>query len=392
MGMALTKRMIDSATYKGQSTVAANGKKRWSRDIRWDDKIPGFGLIIYPSGRKAFVLNYRGPNRRERLITIGLYGPFTVHQARDRAHKLLVEVKDGGDPLKERRALPDLSVREFADRYMERHSRPQKRTWKEDERRLKSHILPAFGSRALTDVRRADITRLHSAIGAEPPVEANRVLTLVGGIFAKAESWGYVPEGHPNPARGIGRFKERSRDRWLRPEEVERLLAAVAEETDPYVRAAFRLYLQTGLRKGELLQLQWQDIDFKRAELRIPYTKSGRPHSLSLTETALAILLELPRSNHSDWVFPGHGTNHRKDLKRPWQRIRKRAGLDGVTIHDLRRTVGSWMAQAGVPLQVIGEVLNHRHPDVTRIYARLAEDQGRHALQAVEHKIKELEK
>ena len=392
MGMALTKRMIDSATYKGQSTVAANGKKRWSRDIRWDDKIPGFGLRIYPSGRKAFVLNYRGPNRRERLITIGLYGPLTVHQARDRAHKLLVEVKDGGDPLKERRALPDLSVREFADLYMERHSRPQKKTWKEDERRLKSHILPAFGSRALTDVRRADITRLHSGIGADTPVEANRVLTLVGGIFAKAEAWGYVPEGHPNPARGIDRFQERSRDRWLRPEEVERLLSAVAEETDLYVRAAFRLYLQTGLRKGELLQLKWQDIDFKRAELRIPYTKSGRPHSLSLTETALAILRELPRSIHSDWVFPGHGTNHRKDLKRPWQRIRKRAGLDDVTIHDLRRTVGSWMAQAGVPLQVIGEVLNHRHPDVTRIYARLAEDQGRHALQAVEHKIKELEK
>ena len=379
--MALTKRTIDRAAYNGDGR---------SRDVRWDDQIPGFGLRIYPTGRKAFVLNYRGPDRRMRLMTLGRYGVLTLHEGRERARRLLVQVADGGDPLEDRKTPGPVSVAEFVEIFLERHSRARKRSWKEDERRLRGHVVPALGGKLLDAVTRANVAALHDRIGRGAQIEANRVLAAVSTMFSKAEEWGFLPEGSRNPARGVQRFQERSRDRWLKPQEAERLLAAVTEEEDPYVQAALRLYLLTGLRKAELLRARWEDVDRNRKELRLRDTKAGRPHVVPLSDPALSIIEDLPRRLGSPWIFPGKDGGNRKDLKSAWARVRRKADLQDVTLHDLRRTVGSWMAQNGVPLTVIGQVLNHTHPNVTRVYARLSQDQSKEALDKVARLVQDL--
>ncbi|MDA1349877.1 MAG: site-specific integrase [Chloroflexi bacterium] len=240
------------------------------------------------------------------------------------------------------------------------------------------------------DVQRPDVARLHQSISKAAPIEANRVLALVSHLFTKAEEWGYVPAGHPNPARGVQKSKERARDRWLKEGEVRTLMRAVSVESDPYVQGAILLYLLTGLRKTELLAARWVDVDLDRRELRLPDTKSGRPHVIHLSAEAAHVFRMLPRQQDSPWVFPGRFDGHRKDIKGQWERVRGKAGLADVRLHDLRRTVGSWLAQQGTSLQVIGKILNHSHPGVTAVYARLADEQSREAMDVLGAKMGEV--
>jgi integrase len=188
-----------------------------------------------------------------------------------------------------------------------------------------------------------------------------------------------------DPTTSVKKFKERSRDRWLKKEEVKRVMVAVEKEPDPYVRAAVPLFLLTGLRKRELLSARWSNVDLGRREIRLPETKTGEVQVRLLPDPAVRLLRGLPRMAESPFVFPSPAdpAKPRDDIKKPWARIRRAAHLEDVTLHDLRRTAGSHMAQAGVPLQVIGEVLGHSHPAVTRLYARLASENERQALDAL---------
>jgi len=168
----------------------------------------------------------------------------------------------------------------------------------------------------------------------------------------------------------------------VKPAEMPRLAEAIDKEAHPLVRAALWLYLLTGARKNELLKAKWEYVDFDLAELRLPDTKAGRVHYIPLSEAALAILGNLPRTAGNPYIFPG-----RKDGKplvniaKSWRRIRKAAGIEDVRLHDLRRTVGSWLATAGASLPLIGKTLGHSQPSTTAIYARLSEDPVRKALE-----------
>lgn len=427
--MALTKTAIDRLEYD-----PAGPKQQ----VEYDGaELPGFGVRVHPTGRKTFVLTYRVPGTpAPKRIVIGTYGVMTLDEARKEARQKLLEAKSGKDPLEERRRLRyGESVKDLAKVYLDRHARPHKKTWPEDERRINRHVLPALGSKRIEDVKRSDVARLHNKIGKTAPYEANRVLALVATMFSKAEEWGLLEEGRPNPAARVQPFKERSRDRWITPEEMPRLIEAIDGEPSPYIRAAIRLYLLTGLRRNELLGLRWRDIDFDRLEIRLGDTKAGRSHTVPLSTAAEAILRELPRGIGNAYVFPGE--DPRKPLvniAKPWRRIRARfwllgnpdraavlraraeadvarrskhadkgpeaiearlialaqeeaKGEEDVRLHDLRRTVGSWLATAGASLPLIGKVLNHSNASTTQIYARLAEDAARAALEAHGEKI-----
>ena len=203
-----------------------------------------------------------------------------------------------------------------------------------------------------------------------------------GDGVGKADGEGLVPDGLTDPTKSVKKFRERGRDRWLRKNEVKRLMEATEKQEDPYVRAAVPLFLLTGLRKRELLTARWENVDLERGEIRLPETKTGVAQVRLLPEPAVRILRELPRLEGSPYVFPSpqEKTKPRDDIKKPWADIREKSGLEDITLHDLRRTAGSHMAQAGVPLQVIGEVLGHSHPGVTKLYARLASENERQAL------------
>ena len=235
----------------------------------------------------------------------------------------------------------------------------------------------------MADVKRADIARLHHKIGETKPTEANRVLALVSVMMNRAMEWGYLPQGHPNPAAGITKNKERSRDRWVLPAEMPAMLEAIAAEPNIYIRGALMLLLLTGMRKSEVLTLRWEYVDLDRREIRLPDSKAGRSHIVPLSAAAVEVLRELPRMLANPFVIastqkPG---GHLVNISKAWLRVRKAAGVEDVTIHDLRRTTGSWLAEGGASLPLIGKVLNHSNASTTQIYARLSHDPARAALE-----------
>jgi integrase len=383
--MKLTKRTIDGATYKGDGNA---------RCVLWDDEVPGFGCRIFPSGAKSFVLSYRVQGRK-RLMTIGTYGVLTLDEARKaaRAHLAKVETDPEADPLEERRkAVQGETMASLCAAYMVRHGNAKKSA-AEDQRRIDAHLLPAWGRLKARAIKRVDVEALHRKIGKRAPYEANRVLALLSKMLELARRWGFVPEDHANPARGIDRFKEQKRDRWLTPEELPRLARAIDEEPNQTARAALWLYLLTGARKSELLKARWEDVSFERAELRLPDTKGGRVHYIPLSGPALTLLQQMPREEGNPFILPGRGPRaatadekaqtptHLVNISKPWNRVRKVAGVEDVRLHDLRRTVGSWLAQAGNSLHLIGRVLNHSNASTTQVYARFGEDHVRAALE-----------
>jgi integrase len=378
--MALTKRRIDELKFEPAGPA---------QQILFDEALPGFGVRVYPSGRKSFVLWYRTSSGRKRLAVVGGYGEMTLQQARERAQRTLVGIRDGEDPVAGRReARVGLRLSAFAELYLERHARPHKKSWREDERRLQRYILPRWGRRRADEMTRGDVVTLHTEIGKTAPVEANRVRALISVMYSCGTEWGLLPEGYINPASRVRAFRERSRERWIQPDELPRLVASILEEENPFHRAAFLLYLLTGLRRSELLSLRWEHVDLGRSEVTLPETKAGRSHTVPLSTPAATLLRELPRMATNAHVFPAaFGEGHMSDLKKPWRRIRGRAGLGDVRLHDLRRTVGSLLAQDGASLQLIGKVLNHSDMKTTAIYARLTENAARDALEQHGSKI-----
>lgn len=372
--MALTKKSIDAMKYRASENV---------RDVRWDDEISGLGVRVYPTGKKAFVLSYR-VNSRKRLMTLGAYGVLTLDEARRKARAHLVKVEDGGDPLQDKqKAAAGDTVRQLCEAYIERHAKPHKRTWRDDERRVKNHLNTRWANLKASSITRADVAALHQKIGKDHPYEANRTVELISKVYQCAKTWGFVPEDHKNPAREIERFKEHKRDRWIEPGELPKLAKAIDEVDNVYVRSALWLYLLTGVRKGELLRAKWSDIDWRRKELRLPETKAGRIHYVPLSAPALVLLKQIPKVAQNEYVLPGgRGNGHLINVDKRWRALRAEAGVADVRLHDLRRTVGSWLAQAGNSLHLIGRVLNHSNQATTAVYARFGQDHVREALEA----------
>ena len=375
----LTKTIIDNLIYIGDAT-------RNERCIVWGDSPTGFGLRIYPSGKKAFVYDYRFEGRKQMKV-IGRYGDITLSQALDQCKKDVADILNKKNPLAEKKkaALGD-TIKQLCERYIAKQV-PKKKTGAEDERRIKAHILPAWGAHKIAAITRQDVCSLHTKIGkniyrGKPTIyEANRVLSLASSLFSLAIKEGMVEATYPNPAIGVNKNREDPRDRYVEAAELPRLIEAIENEPNQYARCALWLYLLTGCRKHELLKAKWSDIDFNRKELRLPDTKNGKTHYLPLSDAGMAVLEKIPKIEGNTYIIVGKNPGcHLVNIDKPWQRIRKQAGVEDIHIHDLRRTVGSWMAQSGNSLHLIGKVLNHSSESTTKIYARFAQDQVSDAL------------
>lgn len=378
--MHLTKSSIEKLKYDGK------GK---SQRIHWDDKLSCFGVRVFPTEKKSFVITYRNSFGTKRIMTIGKFGVLTLQQAREKAKKLLVEVNEGEDPIAEKQSLAaGQTIASLCDVYMERHAKVHKKTWKEDRRRIERHIKPLWGRRKVISLKRSEMATFHNRLGKSAPYEANRVLEILQKMFNLAPIWGFIPEGTPNPVLNIQRFKEKKRDRWIKPEELPKIINQIEKEPNIHVRSALWLYLLTGARKNEILKAKWDDIDFDRQELVISETKSGRKHVIPLSGQAMQIIASIPRLEDNPYLIPGAKPgSHYVNLQKAWERIRKLAKIEDVRLHDLRRTVGSWLAMHGVSLLVIGKTLNQTTPATTQIYARLNEDPTRKALEDHSNRI-----
>lgn len=378
--MNLTKTVIDKAKYEGENQKAY---------YLWDNDPKGFGIRIYPSGKKSFVVSYRFKGRFK-ISVIGSCKILPLDKARKIAKEKLVAVINGIDPGEEKsRQRQGATLKEMSLDFLEKHSKQYKKTWKEDERRIHSHLIPALGSRLVQNIKRIDVSKLHSHISQHGKYEANRVLDLLSTIFEFGRKMGYVEENHVNPARGVEKHREHKRDRWVKPSELPRLIEAIESEPNITYRAALWLFILTGARKSELLKAKWSYVDLDRNELRLPDTKAGRTHYIPLSKPAMDILMSLPRDVNNPFIFQGKNGSHLVNIDKPWRRIRAKADLLDVRLHDLRRTVGSWLATSGHSLHLIGKVLNHSNASTTQIYAHLSDDPIKQAME--NHGVKILE-
>ncbi len=364
----LTKRLIESL------------KPSTSDFIVWDSKLPGFGVRVKPSGRRSFLVQYRNAGHVSKRLTIGTYPTFGPEAARTRAQKHLQAARDGADPASERTALRKAAtVAELAERYLAAHASTKKRpaSVAADRTNLRLYVLPRFGRRKAADMTRADMAQLHHDL-RDKPIAANRVLALCSKMFNLAERWGLRPDGS-NPCRHVERYAERKRERFMSSEELARLGLALAEtertrtELDSAV-AAIRLLLFTGARLSEILTLRWEHVDFDRACLRLTESKTGAK-VIHLNAPALDVLSRIERVEGSPWVITGaHAGKRLVGLRRPWYRIRAKAGLDDVRLHDLRHSFASVGVAGGLSLPLIGGLLGHTQPATTQRYAHLAAD------------------
>ncbi len=364
----LTKRLIDAAQHpnKGQLFIR-------------DEGLPGFGLRVTP-GSKSFILERRVLGRVRRM-TLGAYGPLTVDQARKKAQQSIAQIFDGKDPAQakqDRQTEPTFGV--LAQEYLDRHA-SQKKSLKNDVSALNVH-LSQWRARKLSAITRNDVAKLHLTIGnSGHPYQANRTVALLRKMFNLAMDWGLLQGS--NPATRIKMFKEEKRDRFLQPKEMPKLFQALSQEPNTHIVNSFLTSLLTGARRNEVLTMQWDDVNFDQAVWRLPDTKAGRSHLIPLPAPVCDLLRSLPRANGNPYVFPGrYGRGHLRNLDRAWHRIRAKAGINDVRVHDLRRTLGSWLTMNGASLPLVGKVLNHSDVSTTQIYARLNLEPVRVALEA----------
>ncbi|MFH1108722.1 MAG: site-specific integrase [Planctomycetota bacterium] len=348
------------------------------RAYTYDAATPGLTVCVTATGHRAFYLYKRVGGRPER-IHIGAFPDLTVEQARKKADELKGDIARGVNPAdRKRTARGMMTLGELFDAYLER-AKLHKRTWAEDQRQFDCHLSGWMG-RKLATITRADVSRLHAKIGKDAPYAANRALALLSCVFnTAANDFGY--EG-VNPCRGVKKFHEEKRDRFLLPDELKRFFGALSDEPDD-LRDFFWIALLTGGRRGNCQSMCWGELDLPRGDWRIPGDKSknreGMPVHLSppaveILNRRLTDNAAKPKEQRSEWVFPSFGaTGHLISPKGAWERVRTAAGLPGLRMHDLRRTLASWEAITGTSLHVIGKSLGHRDPKTTAGYARLTQ-------------------
>ena len=358
----------------------------------WDDDVLGFGIRIFESGKRSYVVQYR-MGQKLRRSTIGSHGIWTVETARKQAKVLLGKVAGGIDPVDERDRT-SLTVGALCDQYLaEGMDTAKDSSISQARSNIENHIKPLIGYRFVVQLCRADIQKLMRDVAEGKTAKvaklgpraksrvrggkgtANRVATTLSAALTFAVDASVRDD---NPALGIKKYPGKKLERFLSPAELTRLggVLAAAESLaveNPYAIAALRLLILTGCRKGEILTLKRGWIDTYHRCLRLPDSKTGAK-VVHLGAPAMRLIAKLKSVEGNPYLLPGRGVNtHVTDLNSVWRRIRKAAELEDVRIHDLRHSFASMGANNGDSLLVIGALLGHRSTKTTQRYAHLAD-------------------
>ena len=342
-------------------------------EVFWDDRIPGFGVRVYPSGSKMYVVQTRHKGKSRR-VTLGRHGVITADQARKKAAGTLNRMRSGEDPVER----GSVTVAELAARYLAEHvdMRCKESTRKAYRRAVERFIVPSYGGMAVEDVEREHIDKLHRDLH-HIPYQANRALEIGTSLFNFAEEWKLRTGG--NPCKYVRKYQETKRERFLTEAEF-RHLGAVLNEMEAagrlpvYPAAAIRLLMLTGCRRNEIVALEWKHVDLEAGELKLADSKTGA-RLVPLSPAAARVLAELPRIAGNPWVIPGTKPGkHLADLNHYWDRVRAEADLADVRLHDLRHSFASRALALGESLSMIGKLLGHNKIETTSRYAHLARD------------------
>ena len=351
-------------------------KPESSRDVWvWDSEVVGLAIRVTPKGAKSFVLKYPlGASGQSRRVTLGRYGsPLTLDLAREEARDMLIALRKGDDPAvarARRKSLPTVS--KLGERYIKEHAEPHKApsSVRSDGRMLTTIRNSPLGKIRVDRVTRADIAVFHAS-RKHAPIDGNRILALLSVMMGLAEVWGYRSTS-TNPTKGVKRYPEEKRERYLSEVELARLGDALREsDASPYAVAAIRLLVLTGARAGEVIDgAKWSDVDLERGTLSVPRPKEKKPKRIRLGPPAIAILKELPHKYGDERVIPVSYAN----VDRAWRTARKVAGIEDVRLHDLRHSFASVAVSGGASLPIVGALLGHKQASTTQRYAHLSDD------------------
>ena len=329
----LTKLAVEQIPAQGAEVVV------------WDTALPGFGVRVKPTGVRSYIIQYRdrttGTSKR---MTIGQHGALlTFDQAKKQARGILADALRGQDPVGERRAVrraPNMA--DLASDYLERHAVPKKRpkSVRDDRAMLENVILPAIGTNKVASIERRDIESMHLRM-SDRPYQANRLLALLSKMLNLSVEWGWRRD---NPAKGIQRYREEKRDRWLTDEELSRLVRVLEEHPNMRAANAVRIQLLTGARMGEVLKAERKDFDLDRGVWTKPshHTKQKRREHVPLSPTARALVSTIvaqadPGSPH---LFPGRAPGKPlRDIKKFWATVMRDARIENYRRHDNRHTL-----------------------------------------------------
>ncbi|MEF8727196.1 MAG: tyrosine-type recombinase/integrase [Accumulibacter sp.] len=353
----------------------------------YDTKVPKLALRVTHAGTKTFYVVKRA-GASMAWVKLGTFPEMTVEKAQAEAQRILGEFASGANPAELKRALKaEPTLTEFFVEFGARHGM-KKLSWRDDQQRYRDYLQKPLGDRKLSAITRAMVARTLSdaEISGKAAATVRQIRALASNMFAKAVEWGYL---EANPATGIkviGRIV--TRDRFLQPDELPRFFAALADEPSAAMRDFILLALLTGARRANLCAMHWREIDLAAGNWRLPVTKNGTPQTVTLCAEAVEILKSRQDATAGGFLFPSRSASgHFNGARDGLLRVLNRAGIpygrnepNGVTLHDLRRTLGSWQARTGASLAIIGKSLNHKSQQATAIYARLDLDPVRQSV------------
>lgn len=358
--------------------------------IFWDDDLPGFGVRVSTGGTKAFVVQFRRGRETTRK-TLGSVDILALDRARRAAKDMLAAVRLG-------HTLPGTKPNPIFDEVLDKFlgfvkAKRAPSTAFEYEQRIKLHIRPKFGSKRIRNITRAEIEQWHES-KSNTPRNANYVLAILVATFSYAVRVKIIDDAE-HPARGIPKYEENERRRYLALDEIAAFGVALKEFEDersvsPWAAAALRLLILTGARSGEILNLKWDYIDFSASELNLPTSKTGAK-TIKLSSAAVQILRSIPRIDGVDWVIPGRRHGQRMtSLQRPFGYVTTKAGIKNVRIHDLRHSAASIATSAGVGLPVVGALLGQSQAYTTARYSHIHDAAERGAAEIIAGKVGKL--
>ena len=352
---------------------ARNGKKN-GRTKYSDKGCPGLWLYVTETGNKTFYIVKKIHGRKHEQ-SIGRVDEISIKQARQRVRQFIGDLAKGEKPHLERQKTRDeMTLGELFEIYLERPNLATKTI--ANYRNIWKHDLTKWTNRKLSEVTFGMVSKLHRQKGKTSSYQANRVLSLLSAMYNFANKPPYR-SGVENPATGVEKYREKKRTRYLKADEAHRWFDSLEQEPKVW-RDYFQLVLYTAARRSDVCAMRWQDIDLDAGVWVIPAPKNQEPTAVRLPPEAVKIL-KTRRPKTEGFVFPTTGLNpaasgHLMEPSKAWQRIRDRAGLPDVRIHDLRRTHGSWLAQKGASVSQIQKALGQKSPQAAAVYMQFQQD------------------
>ncbi len=369
------------------------------RMLVWDSEEPGLALCITPAGTKSFQFHRWSKKYKKSMVqTLGRYPAISIAEARAHSETKRMQVNQGIDIVTTDNEIRNESTfEELFSVWIDQFAKPHKKSWKEDVRRYNLYMRDQFGRKKLSWFTHTKIREWFHNIPQQQkqrapkgitisPVTANRALALINTIFNQA-----APD-ILSPCKGVTKFQEQSRDRYLSPDELRRFFAVLGDDDTPEdLRDYLIVSLFTGARRSNVLAMKWSDIDISQQIWTIPAkeSKNNNPMPTPLVEQVIELLHHRRRNASSIFVFPSGNskTGHYVTPTKAWYSLLKKAQLKNVRLHDLRRTLGSYMASDGASLHIIGKALGHKNQKTTEVYARLSLEPVRNYMQKAAEKM-----